>query len=164
VLAFKEAFTDLMAGPATTRRSAKVRSEGRQGRRPDPALRWSPPRHRPAARYRRRFSQPQRGRHRQCAWAAWASRRTERRRPLPAPTGRFSGGVGPRRTDEEIQIVFDRSKGRSPDLQPRTAPQSVAARQDDPAHHIEPGGEVSACRVEFDRPGLGHADPKSLTA
>ena len=151
VLAFKNAFTDLMAGPGDNLgASAKVRSEGRQG----------------AGQTQRSLvtAQAQAGSGGIAAGsvsrnvAGTGSRgmggvgfsRVQSDVGAAAGADRaLSGGVGPSRTDEEIQIVFDRYKAalyRIYNRELRTNPSlrgKMILRIT-----IEPGGEVSACRVE----------------
>jgi hypothetical protein len=61
----------------------------------------------------------------------------------------LSGGAGPSRTDEEIQIVFDRYKAALYRIYNRELRSNPALRGKMILRiTIEPGGEVSACRVE----------------
>lgn len=150
VLAFKNAFTDLMEGPGDNLgASAKVRSEGRQGTgQTQRSLVTAQAQAGSGGIASGSVSRNVAGTGSRMGGVGFSRVQSDVGAAASADRP-LSSGVGPSRTDEEIQIVFDRYKAalyriynRELRINPSLRGKMILRIT------IEPGGEVSACRVE----------------
>ena len=149
VLAFKNAFSELMAGGDDLGVSAKVRSEGRQGAgQTQRSLVTAQAQAGSGGIGNASISRNVAGTGSRMGGVGFSRVQSDVGAAAGADRA-LSGGVGPSRTDEEIQIVFDRYKAALYRIYNRELRSNPALRGKMILRiTIEPGGEVSACRVE----------------
>jgi hypothetical protein len=150
VLAFKNAFSDLMAGPGDDLgASAKVRSEGRQSTgQTQRSLVTAQAQAGSGGIASGSVSRNVAGTGSRMGGVGFSRVQSDVGAAASADRP-LSGGVGPSRTDEEIQIVFDRYKATLYRIYNRELRSNPSLRGKMILRiTIEPGGEVSACRVE----------------